>query len=288
MNKLKLLTYISIALLISSCSLFDSEDPIPGFLVLDSPTLTTDLGQGENTHNIKDAWVFDGPDFLGIFPLPAKVPVIIDGSDKTFTIFAGVRNNGIASNALRYPFYEPVELTANLTAREEKEVNLNFKYSENAKFDFIEEFEGNHIFIEDPNTDDGSGTDIITQSDEVLSGMSSGHIIFDTDTSAFERTTLLTYDRQNNSGSSTFIEIDYKCDIPLLAGWITYRNNFIQRDYSVLVAPSDEWNKIYIDISEFVSSVELDRYTVALASAITPGDDIPSNIYIDNIKLVHF
>ncbi len=285
---MRLLTYILLATLLSSCSLFDNEDPIPGFLVFDNPTVATTAGQGENTHKITDVWVFDGPDFLGIFPLPAKVPVIIDGTEKSFSVFAGVRNNGVSSNALRYPFYEPIEVSANLTAQEEREIPMTFTYSVNTKFDLIEEFEGNHIFVEDPNENDGPGAEIMIQSDVVRSGMSSGQILFDTDTSAFERTTLFTFDRQENSGSSTFIELDYKCDIPLLAGWITYDNNFIQRDYNVLIAPSSEWNKIYIDISEFVGQVEIDRYSIAFASAISPSDAFPASIYIDNIKLVHF
>ena len=287
-NSLRLLTYICIVMLFTSCSLFDNEDPIPGFLILDNPTLTAGPNQGANTHKITDAWVFDGGNFLGIFPMPARVPVILDGTEKSFTIFAGIRNNGVAENSLRYPFYQPVIYNANLAEREEREVELNFQYIENAVFDFIEEFEGNHIFIEDPNTSDGAGTEIVVQSDVVLSGFSSGQIIFDTDTSSFERTTLVTYDRENNAGSSTFLEIDYKCDIPFLAGWITYRNNFIERDYNVLVAPSEEWNKIYIDVSTPIAAIEIDRYTVALASAITEGNPIPSNIFIDNVKLVHF
>ena len=256
--------------------------------MFDNPTVATTAGQGENTHKITDVWVFDGPDFLGIFPLPAKVPVIIDGTEKSFSVFAGVRNNGVSSNALRYPFYEPIEVSANLTAQEEREIPMTFTYSVNTKFDLIEEFEGNHIFVEDPNENDGPGAEIMIQSDVVRSGMSSGQILFDTDTSAFERTTLFTFDRQENSGASTFIELDYKCDIPLLAGWITYDNNFIQRDYNVLIAPSSEWNKIYIDISEFVGQVEIDRYSIAFASAISPSDAFPASIYIDNIKLVHF
>lgn len=293
MKSLRLFTYICIAMLISSCSLFDNEDPIPGFLVFENPTLETTLGiHGSPTHNIKDVWVFDGPDFLGIFPLPARVPVILTGEEKQFSIFAGVRLNGGIGNALRYPFFESIVVSANLSAQEEKVVPLVFNYSSNTKFDLIEDFENNHIFVNDPNTMDGEGTDLIIQTEEVLSGNlggnRAGQIRFDTDTSSFERTTLSTYDRENNLGSATYIEIDYKCDIPFLAGWITYRNNFIQRDYTVLVAPSDEWNKIYIDISQFVGDIEIDRYTIAFASAITSGDSVPANIYLDNIKLVHF
>ena len=147
MKSLRLLTYLCIAMQLSSCSLFDNENPIPGFLVFDNPTLITNGEQGAPTHNIKDVWVFDGPDFLGIFPLPAKVPVIITGEEKQFSIFAGVRNNGGVGNALRYPFFKQIEASATLEAREEKTIPLNFEYSDNVKFDFIEEFEGNHIFV---------------------------------------------------------------------------------------------------------------------------------------------
>ena len=126
MKSLRLLTYLCIAMQLSSCSLFDNENPIPGFLVFDNPTLITNGEQGAPTHNIKDVWVFDGPDFLGIFPLPAKVPVIITGEEKQFSIFAGVRNNGGVGNALRYPFFKQIEASATLEAREEKTIPLNF------------------------------------------------------------------------------------------------------------------------------------------------------------------
>jgi len=106
-------------MLFTSCSLFDNEDPIPGFLILDNPTLTAGPNQGANTHKITDAWVFDGGNFLGIFPMPARVPVILDGTEKSFTIFAGIRNNGVAENSLRYPFYQPVIYNANLAERED-------------------------------------------------------------------------------------------------------------------------------------------------------------------------
>ncbi len=273
----------------SSCSLFDSEDPIPAYLILsDEVTVVTTVGQGEPTHNIKDAWVFDGTRFLGIFPLPAKVPVILNGEEKHFSIFAGVRNNGIQGSALKYPFYKPIEFSTTLQAQEEKPVEMIFDYASNAKFDFIEDFEFNHIFSEDPNPIDGVGTPIVNTTDEVLSGISSGHIFMDTDTSAFERSTVNSYDRANNSGSFTFLEIDYKCDVPFLVGYIVQKNNLITRDYPLLVAPSEEWNKIYIEFTHSFSPLDIQRYTVSLATAITEENELPANIYLDNIKLVHF
>lgn len=273
---------------LSSCSLFDNEDPIPAFLVLEDPQLITTLDQGEPTHKIKDVWVFDGPEFLGVFPLPSKVPIIIDGTQRDISIFAGVRNNGVNTSALRYPFYRPIEITINPEPQEEITVPLQFSYSNNVKFDFIEDFESNHIFTADPNPDDGDGTPIIQTTDEVIYGDFAGLVYMDTDTNSVERTTISSYNRDNNLGSSTFLELDYKCDIPFLVGYIIQEENLIQREYTVIVDSSEEWNKIYIDLSAFIAPQEVKRYTVQIASAVTPQIEPPVSIYLDNIKLIHF
>lgn len=286
---MKIIIYISLVVLgLSSCSLFDNEDPIPGFLVLENPELITSPGEGANTHDIKDAWVFVDGAFLGIYPLPARVPIILDGSVKEVSIFAGIRNNGNQSSAARYPFFESIDLTVDLQAQEELVVPLTFRYKDNIVFDFVEGFESNHVFVEDPNPTDGSGTPMTISTDVVKTGTGSGHIFMDTDTSSFERTTINSYSKLQNAGSSTYLEMDYKCDLSFLVGYLTQTNNLITRDYNIVIVPTDEWKKIYIDLSLFLSQQEIDAYTVQIATAVTSSVTPPASVYLDNIKLIHF
>lgn len=279
--------YIFISIIgISSCSLFDNEDPIPAYLILDNPSLSTLAEQGANTHNITDVWVFDDQELLGIFPLPAKVPIIADGNEHTVTIFAGVRNNGVQSNSLRYPFMKPVVATVNLVAQEEKVIPLNFTYAAETKFDLVEDFEGPHEFVTDPAPIDGEVIEIT--SEEVKSGNGAGHVLMAADTSRFERTTLGYYPRSQNAGIFTFVELDYKSDVPFLVGYIIQTDQVVNKNYTVLVKPSDTWKKIYIDLSTPIGASNVVSYTMTLASSVTSSDSLPANIYFDNIKLLHF
>lgn len=280
------LIYIALTFCLVGCSLFDNEDPIPAYLVLEDPTLSTLVAQGANTHNITDVWVFSGQELLGIFPLPAKVPVIIDGSEKDFTIFAGVRNNGTQSNSLRYPFFSPIEVTLDLEAQEEVRVPMEFSYTTETKFDLVEGFEGNHQFSIEPSG--AETTPIVISTDMVKTGQGSGHVHMDTDTSTFERSTIAQFQKSQNNGFFTFVELDYKCDIPFLVGYIIRTNQVISKQYTVLVAPSDDWNKIYIDLSTPVAGTNVETYTISLASSVTTDVNLPADIYLDNIKLLHF
>lgn len=279
--------YIFISIIgISSCSLFDNEDPIPAYLILDNPSLSTLAEQGANTHNITDVWVFDDQELLGIFPLPAKVPIIADGNEHKITIFAGVRNNGVQSNSLRYPFMKPVVADVNLVAQEEKVIPLEFSYVPETKFDIVEDFEGPHEFVTDPSPTDGVAIEITTE--EVLSGNGAGHVIMDTDTSRFERTTLGYFPKAQNAGVFTFVEMDYKSDVPFLVGYIIQTDQVVSKNYTILLKPSDTWNKIYIDLSTPIAASNVVSYTMTLASSVTNSTTLPANIYFDNIKLLHF
>ncbi len=88
MLKFKYLIFIFSIATFSSCSLLDSDKPVPFFLDLKDPTVRTPDNTGFDTHKITDVWVFADGQILGVFPLPAKVPVSVNNSDSEITILA--------------------------------------------------------------------------------------------------------------------------------------------------------------------------------------------------------
>ena len=85
----------------------DSPDDIPFRFDIQSVTLNTSSDQGTSSHNIKDVWVFNEGVDVGVFELPSEIPLIpVDERESSdIQISPGVRNNGINSATIIYPFY---------------------------------------------------------------------------------------------------------------------------------------------------------------------------------------
>ena len=63
--------------------------------------------------NITDAWVtMDGIN-LGVFELPAQIPILDEG-EHNFRISPGIKENGMSATRMIYPFYEIHESSENI------------------------------------------------------------------------------------------------------------------------------------------------------------------------------
>ncbi|MEZ4984834.1 MAG: hypothetical protein R2795_07325 [Saprospiraceae bacterium] len=85
------------------CDFINPEEGIPSYLFIEEFTLTTGPAQGSNSHKITEAWVFVDDIFLGVYDLPATVPVLETGSH-TVRVEAGIRDNGLGDFPNIYPF----------------------------------------------------------------------------------------------------------------------------------------------------------------------------------------
>src|SRR5689334_1436858 len=137
----KSLLLICPAFLVLSCK----EDITPVWLEIPSIELATDdATEGSNSHAISDAWVYMDGTALGVFELPAKIPVLAEGQHE-FVIFAGVKNYGMSSQRIKYPFYERYEISLSLVKGETITLNPVVTYKSNLTFEMIEDFEDTGI-----------------------------------------------------------------------------------------------------------------------------------------------
>ena len=56
--------------------------------------------------------------------------------------------------------------------------------------------------------------------------------------------------------------------------------------YVVGVNPREEWNKIYIDLTDSAIQLDADFYQITLR-ALLPSGESAADIFIDNVKLLH-
>jgi len=133
-------------LIFPSCSLLEQNEPIPSYLYVNEFSLKTFVNQGSSSQKITDVWLFNDTEFLGMFPLPAKIPLLSYG-EQNLTIQAGIKENGIGATPENYPFFNPIKVKVNLTALKTDTLKLETSYLSSTKFHFAENFENNTSFF---------------------------------------------------------------------------------------------------------------------------------------------
>lgn len=283
---MKQLTFILVVLTIfSSCSLFDNDSPTPFFLDIPSVSVQTTSDQGEPTHKITDVWVNANGKSLGVFPLPARVPVIIDDlSEVEITIFPGIRNNGVKESAFIYKLMNPTQLTLTPKAGEIVTNKPVFQYTENSIFDFVESFESSNQF-QYQGENNSTGGRLITTSDMAKYGQKAGKITVNDSIQRVEIGTIGTF---SGAKADTYIELDYKNDIPFFVGLYKTTGGRTQQIYNVLIPPKSEWNKIYLDFTLNLAGTPADNYRAMILVSKSGTNAPQGNVYVDNVKLAHF
>jgi len=109
--------------------------------------------EGSAFQAISDVWVYinpegsEGSDLLGVFPLPATIPVLEEGKT-SLTIQAGVKLNNQTANRSIYPFFRSNQQTIDLVAGETVKLNpvISYKPPAQVRFDLINDFELSNDF----------------------------------------------------------------------------------------------------------------------------------------------
>jgi hypothetical protein len=286
MIKLKYI-FASIFFIFCGCGLNDNISPEPTYLIFKDPKVLGVNTTGEDTHKITDVWVYSDGQLQGIFPLPAKVPVLSTGNESEILVLAGIRKNGILDEPAFYPFYKAIITNVILEPLKEVNIPITFQYSENCKFDVIADFEQVNLFEFDLDLDGKPGLDL--SSEDASAGLKSGKIILEKSSSAVEIASTQLFEKVSLISGNAYIEMDYKGQAEVGVGLVTYDDLNVAGvlQYKVVVVPRENWNKIYVDITDILSSPRLRSYRLALGFTVPAGKD-SGKIYIDNIKLVRF
>lgn len=286
----KLLFFLSFALLFGSCQ---KDDLTPSWLIIDEIELQTDEAtEGPNSNGITDAWIYMDNEALGVFSLPARIPILAEG-EHDFTIYAGIKVNGISATRARYPFYDRFDQKIVLTKNEEMVINPVVRYKENVQFQLLEDFEDIGIdFQPDLNSDTNITTITATEYPDIVKyGNSCGMITLTSTDSVYkgETNTNLILPRNQD----LFVEIDYMNTNTIAMGIIA-ENSQQRNEHNPLVIMNSQqaetmvWKKIYIDIQEDVSyEINATSYEIFLLSILDAANS-SATIYLDNIKVIRY
>jgi hypothetical protein len=289
MKKIYLLLFLSF-LFLSACK---KTDNTPSWLVINDFVLTTDEPtEGDNSHGISDVWVYMDNQAIGIFEIPCRIPILAEGPHD-FTIYAGVKQNGISSTRVRYPFYDRYDASITLIKDQDVVATPTTKYKSAVQFSMIEDFENIGVdFVRELISDtDIVVLDKVSYPSIVEYGNNCGAIFLTLADSIYKGATSADLNLPG-SGADVYVEMDFMNDNSMLLSLKAENSTSTNEAPLVQMNPQDpstmKWKKIYISLKDNVSFEIFATSFEIILTSIIDAEKTSGVVYLDNIKVLHF
>jgi hypothetical protein len=280
-----LLLFVATALW--SCERENPEPGIPVFVGVDTFDFSANYGaEGTNQQKIVDVWLFADGANVGVFELPTTVPILKEGPGE-LRLEAGIMINGIASTRINNPFFEPVIIPDfNFIPDSVIRLSPSTTYRSTTVFKWLEDFEAPSISLDTTNLGSTAGITRVSGT-EAFEGEYSGLVVLNNEQQTFEAATFDAFVLPVN-GQPVLLEMNYKNNYKFAVGIIEQGPSQIIKSDIIILNPSEEWNKIYINFTDKVrqSNSAID-FKVLIRSYIEEGEIDEARIYLDNFKLMH-
>lgn len=279
---------LGIILLITGCDL--EKEPVPAYVHLKPFIVDASDGQGTERQKLTDAWVSlaQTGDFLGVYELPATLPIIGDGNTD-LVIQPGILENGISATPDIYNFMTLFETTADLTPGETDTIQLATGYNPRVIFHYVEDFEGNNSLNEIIDTTIMTPIEVTSTPGEAFEGNSVKFTLNDTHPKME-----VAYDgfmELPTEGDEVFLEMHYKNEGALQVALLGYEDTSSKPVLTFFIAlnPRSTWNKVYIDLTNQLVNFGT-RFTnfKILFGAQLPDGVSSADYFIDNLKVMEF
>lgn len=284
---------IILVVLLFGCSVLDDHESQPAYVVIEEVSVNNPDGSGTVTHDIRDLWSYLDGSSLGVYPHPTHIACLPQNETVTVSFIAGIRNNGIAYSISIYPMLDPVEWVLDMKPGENYSYNPVFNYRNNVIKRFETGFESAFgIFEFDADGNASSG--IVKDTEIKRSGNASGLIVVPDTTDMLDFVEVATseaYIGIPTDGTPVYLEIDYRATANLFIGLIGYQDPVNQyqplKSYYLGLKPTDEWEKIYVNLTEPLLQSDLNGYRILIRAENTEVGNVET-VHLDNIKLLHF
>lgn len=280
------------AFLVNSCSLFDRNEELPAFLTISEFDLEVGPFQGSSSSNITEVMVSIDGNTLGLFELPATIPVLANGT-KEVLFSAIIKQNGVSADRVSYPLYRSFTTEVKFTPLDTALIVPTTTYFEGLEF-WTEEFTSS-IDFEESEASEGR---LILVSEELafddptpgISGNpSSAFIELESEENYFFAETEESFELP--FGQPVFVELDYASNHPFTLGARASVQTAEAIDDLVIILPSSQteqvWKKIYINVTNFVAensgATEFEIYVKLNRSDSYPDPEV----YLDNVKVIY-
>lgn len=280
---IRTLSLFTLSIVLAGCRKTES---VPAYLEIDAVTVSATDEQGGNSSKITEVWVTVDERSLGVWQLPARIPVLAEGV-RNIGVTGGIQRNGSFDDRLRYPYYTIWNGTAELKSGATVTVNPVVQYQPSSIW--FERFNdaGSQLVA-----NAGSDTTLLLISpgdrpEAVFDGSQCGGFVLD---ALNDRLALQT--EQNFAGASgpVYLEMDYSTDIALTIGFTYESEGVTEYEAWVVLVPtasvgSISWNKVYVDLSSLFNTPGITGRDIYIGAQLSGGRTSAAG-YFDNLKIV--
>ncbi len=274
-----LILFVAVLVLAPSCN---KEEPVPAWVVIPDYQVMTTSDQGTSAQKITEVYAYTTSSFLGVFPIPGKIPILEFGETQ-LDLFPGIRANGIKSTPDLYAFFARSRHSLNLQSGKVDTIVPVYTYDPLVNIRMVENFDGAIKWFTTP---------IAGYPLELTAGLEfegkAGTFTVDETEPIFEVATPAFTDIPLNN-TPIYLEMHYKTEIPFLIG-LEGSSPLVPnaKQYIAGVNPKDEWNKIYFSLTDAFNLSDLDFYKIIIRADLPINGSVDSGrVWIDNIKLIH-
>ncbi len=225
--------------------------------------------------------------------MPAQIPVLKEGK-QTVSVIAGIKKNGQASQRVLYPFYSTFEQELELMPAVVDTLKPIVGYRDACKFVWLEDFEDQTTTLVKSGSNSSVDSlkiigdpahvyayDGVSEKFSSMGQLDTGFQIFE-----FSSTQLFDLPR---AGADVYLEFNYKADVELIAGIYPINSQVVNGVPIVNFFPSTEWKKAYVSLTADINQAEYQGIDFRIFfGAFKTSGDTKANVYLDNIKLIHF
>ncbi|MDZ4824039.1 MAG: hypothetical protein SH856_11315 [Flavobacteriales bacterium] len=269
-----------------SCNRNEKE---PSFLNVDNLVLSALPAEGTSSENITEIWTYEGgTTIVGVSDLPATIPVLKEGTTE-IRMYAGIKNNGISSTRIVYPFYSPFDTVVQLAELSEHTIKPHFKYLPDLDIDVIDFESGVNPFF---SYGINSGSFGFSNTEVAFEGDGSGYGLLEPDQN------VLLYRTENHYewevGKTVFLEMNYSCNNTFSVGLYAINDATQKKNFALILNPTREgtgepaWKKIYIDLGFVITENPTAEFFELYFESVHDESGNTVEIFLDNLKLVRF
>tara|TARA_B110000046_G_scaffold78688_1_gene86794 strand:- start:17312 stop:18163 length:852 start_codon:yes stop_codon:yes gene_type:complete len=273
---------------ITIISLFSCEKQkaiVPGFLKIDDVVLQATAIQGSSSDRITDINVFINDQSIGIFELPALIPIQQTGN-VNLKIRSIIYKNGQSNEKVDYPFYTTFSLDTIFVPEVQMEITPVVKYQSSAIFDDPwsgEDFEAGVNFYYSALSD--TVFQRITNPADAFEGASG--LAYLSESMDFFEAWSPTFSNIPRNGVDVWLEMDYKSTHQFAIS--VYINGTLINNQRPIVFfnPRVTYGKVYVELNSVFSTLSgAFNYTLAIGFPKQTGE--VAQFHLDNVKLVRF
>jgi hypothetical protein len=267
-----------VSVLMMRCNVINPKETVPTYIHVDSFRTG-----GKITQNINSVWAYYNNTPIGVFDLPATIPVPATATGM-LQLSPGIPVDGQNSLLANYPFYTLDTFTFSpqpgkiITHQPQTGYFASVKKTNIADFD--SGTSGFGLIV-------GNVPVVSVGADSLVFEGRSGAIFLNAVGDSSVDSSVLVFTIP--AGQPAFVEFDYNTTVPFsvglsgtLAGLISTGPYFLAG-----VSPNTGWKKFYMNAQAFATKYQADSYYFVIKTVL-PDGQASGRVLIDNIKLITF